>query len=130
MKVVRIILLYKQGMRETFRLIHPRAEQPLKLGGKAVSDAVMNSVWGFYSLYILSSLVLTGAMMAAGLDLESAFGAVTASINLLGPGLGEVASSFATVPDSVKWMAVFAMLLGRLEVFTLFVLFTPAFWRK
>jgi trk system potassium uptake protein TrkH len=91
---------------------------------------VLQSVWGFYSLYVLSSLVLTGLMMGAGLDLESAFGAVIASINLLGPCLGEVASTFATVPDSVKWLAVFAMLLGRLEIFTLFVLFTPAFWRK
>lgn len=129
MKVIRIILLYKQGMRETIRLIHPRSDPPLKLGGKVVDDSVMDSVWGFYSLYILSSLVLTALMMATGLDLVSAFGAVAASINLLGPGLGEVATTFATVTDTAKWLAIFAMLLGRLEVFTLVVLLTPAFWR-
>lgn len=129
MKVIRIVLLYKQGTRETFRLIHPRATQPVKLGGKPVAENVMNSVWGFYTLYVLSSLVLTGLMMAAGLDLESAFGAVMATINLIGPGLGEVASNFKGMPEMVKWLGIFAMLLGRLEVFTLMVLFTPAFWR-
>ncbi|WP_440995245.1 TrkH family potassium uptake protein [Arhodomonas sp. SL1] len=129
MKVVRIVLLYRQGTRETFRLIHPRAARPIKLGGKPVDEDVINSVWGFYTLYVLSSLILTGLMMAAGLDLESAFGAVMATINLVGPGLGAVASTFQDVPDVVKWLGVFAMLLGRLEVFTLLVLFTPAFWR-
>ncbi|WP_435100132.1 TrkH family potassium uptake protein [Arhodomonas sp. AD133] len=129
MKVVRIVLLYKQGVHESFLLIHPRAKMPVKLGNKPVPESVMNSVWGFYTLYVLSSLVLTALMMAAGLDLESAFGAVMATINLVGPGLGTVASNFADVPEFVKWLAVFAMLLGRLEVFTLLVLFTPAFWR-
>lgn len=130
MKVVRIILMFKQGLRETFRLVHPRAMTPLKVGPRAVDDRVMDSVWGFYSLYILSSLLLTGLMMWAGLDLESAFGAVIATINLLGPGLGEVATTFSTVPDTVKWLGIVAMLLGRLEVFTLFVLVTPSFWRN
>jgi trk system potassium uptake protein TrkH len=74
-------------------------------------------------------LVLTTAMMAAGLDLESAFGAVLATVNLLGPGLGDVATSFASVNVVVKWLAVFGMLVGRLEIFTLLILFLPAFWR-
>lgn len=130
MKVVRIILLYKQGIREAFHLIHPRAVQPVKLGGRVVSHAVLSSVWGFYSLYILSALALTGIVMGAGLNLESAFGVVISTLNLLGPGMGDVASNYASVPDLVKWVGIFGMLLGRLEVFTLFILLTPAFWRK
>lgn len=130
LKVVRIMLLYKQGIREAFHLIHPRAMHPVKIGGRVVEEPVLNSVWGFYSLYILSAIILTGLAMSAGLDLESAFGAVMATLNLVGPGLGEVAVTFATVPDFVKWIGIFAMLLGRLEVFTLFILMTPAFWRN
>ncbi|PWG64522.1 TrkH family potassium uptake protein [Sediminicurvatus halobius] len=130
MKVFRIMLLFKQGQRETFLLIHPRSTRSVKVGNRPVDDAVMESVWGFYSLYVLASLVLTGLMMAVGLDFVSAFGAVIATINLLGPGLGEVATTFATVPDAAKWLGIAGMLLGRLEVFTLVVLLTPAFWRS
>ena len=84
---------------------------------------------GFYVLYIITSLLLTVAMMAAGLDLESAFGAMVATINLLGPGLGEVAVNFTSVSPTIKWLSIFGMLVGRLEVFTLLILFFPAFWR-
>lgn len=129
MKVVRVMLLFKQGERQTVTLLHPRSVRFVKLGRRRVPEEVMQSVWGFFSLYMLSVVVLTIGMMAAGLDLESAFGAVVATINLLGPGLGEVAGNFATVNDAVKWMGVFAMLLGRLEVFTLLVIFTVTFWR-
>lgn len=129
-KVMRILLLAKLGMRQLFQLVHPRAIIAIKLGHKPVSEEVMFSVWGFYVLYIVTSLLLTVAMMAAGLDLESAFGAVVATINLLGPGLGEVASTFASVNDTVKWLGVFGMLVGRLEVFTLLILFLPAYWRN
>ncbi len=129
-KVVRVVLLAKMGGRQMFLLAHTNAVAPIRLGRRKVPEQVVYSIWGYYSLYILTSLVLTVAMMAAGLDLESAFGAVTASINLLGPGLGEVASNFVSVGPVVKWLAVFAMLVGRLEVFTLLILFTPAFWRN
>jgi trk system potassium uptake protein TrkH len=130
LKVVRVVLLAKMGARQMFSLAHSRAVAPIKLGTRRVPEAVVYSIWGYYSLYILTSLLLCVAMMAAGLDLESAFGAVTASINLLGPGLGEVATTFVSVSPVVKWLAVFAMLVGRLEVFTLLILFTPAFWRN
>jgi len=90
---------------------------------------VLLSVLGFYVLYVVTSLLLTVAMMAAGLDLESAFGAVFSTINLLGPGMGEVANNFSTVGPAVKWLGVFGMLVGRLEVFTLLILFLPSFWR-
>jgi trk system potassium uptake protein TrkH len=128
-KVVRVALLAKMGMRQMYVLSHNRAVALIKLGRRRVPEEVVYSVWGYYSLYILTALVLMVAMMAAGLDMLSAFGAVISSLNLLGPGLGEVAESYATVSPMVKWLAIFGMLVGRLEVFTLLILFTPAFWR-
>jgi trk system potassium uptake protein TrkH len=128
-KVLRILLLAKLGLRQLFLLAHPQAISVVKLGKRPVSESVLFSVWGFYVLYIVTALILTVAMMAAGLDLESAFGAVVATINLLGPGLGEVASNFASVSPVIKWLGVIGMLVGRLEVFTLLILFLPAYWR-
>ncbi|MGD8619190.1 MAG: potassium transporter TrkG [Gammaproteobacteria bacterium] len=128
-KVLRIMLLAKLGVRQLFQLAHPQSVSLVKLGRVPVSDEVIFSVWGFYVLYIVTSLLLTVAMMAAGLDLESAFGAVVATINLLGPGLGDVALNFATVSPVIKWLGIFGMLVGRLEVFTLLILFLPAYWR-
>ncbi len=128
-KVVRIMLLAKLGIRQLQQLAHPQAVIVVKLGKTPVSEDVLFSVWGFYVLYVVTSLLLTVAMMAAGLDLASAFGAVVATINLLGPGLGEVATNFASVDASVKWLGIFGMLVGRLEVFTLLILFLPAYWR-
>jgi trk/ktr system potassium uptake protein len=128
-KVLRILLLAKLGVRQLFQLAHPQAISLVKLGKRPVPEDVVFSIWGFYVLYIVTTLVLTLAMTAAGLDLVSAFGAVTATINLLGPGLGDVAVNFTSVSPVIKWLAVFAMLVGRLEVFTLLILFLPAYWR-
>ncbi len=128
-KVLRIMLLAKLGLRQLEQLAHPQAVYLVKLGNRPVSENVVLSVWGFYVLYIVTSLLLTVAMMAAGLDLDSAFGATVATINLLGPGLGEVANNFASVSPVVKWLGIFGMLVGRLEVFTLLILFLPAYWR-
>jgi trk system potassium uptake protein TrkH len=129
-KVLRILVLAKLGGRQLFKLVHPRAVAVLKVGRATVSREVLNSVLGYYVLYVVTSLALILANMMAGLDLESALGAVTATINLLGPGLGEVATSFASVNDTVKWLGIFGMLAGRLEVFTLLILFLPAYWRN
>ena len=128
-KVVRIQLLGKLGLRQLFLLAHPQAISHIKLGRRPISDQILFSVWGFYVLYISSTLLLTIAMMGAGLDFVSAFGAVQATINLCGPGLGKVAVTYAEVNDTVKWLGSFAMLLGRLEIFTLLILFLPAYWR-
>ena len=129
MKIVRMVLLYKQGAREIAKLVHPNALMPVKLGGKAVPDNVINAVWGFLSLYMLSYVVLLLLMLASGADPVTAFSAVTACLNNLGPGLGEVAQNYASVSDPGKMVLTFAMLLGRLELFTLLVLFTPVFWK-
>lgn len=127
-KVLRIVLLFKQGAREAANLMHPHAIRPVKIGGRVVKDRTIQSVWGFFSVYLFVFVILTLLMMAAGLDQVSAFSAVATSINNLGPGLGEVAYTFATVSDPVKLLAVIAMLLGRLEIFTLLVLLSPRFW--
>tara|TARA_Y100001001_G_scaffold38227_1_gene32332 strand:+ start:476 stop:1927 length:1452 start_codon:yes stop_codon:yes gene_type:complete len=129
-KVIRMILLYKQGRREINQLIHPSAFFPIKLGGKPVPDNVINAIWGFFALYIFSYLVLSLAMTATGADPLTAFSAVTACLNNLGPGLGAVAKNYAAIDPAGKWILSGAMLMGRLELFTLLVLLTPAFWRS
>jgi len=128
-KVVRWLLIYKQGAREVARLVHPNAEIPVKLGMTAVQPRVVDSVWGFFSVYIVVFGVMLLAMMATGLDQVTAFSAVAATLNNLGPGLGDVTSGFMSLSDTAKWISVVGMLLGRLEIFTLLVLITPTFWR-
>lgn len=130
MKVIRIVLLFKQGYRELLRLIHPNGVIPIKLGNEPVSDRVVNAVWSFFAIYVTAFFLLFLLVMMTGLDFETAFSAVGASINNLGPGLGDVTFHYADIPSSTKWILCFAMLLGRLEVFTLLVLLTPAFWKK
>ncbi|MEX2125935.1 MAG: TrkH family potassium uptake protein [Woeseia sp.] len=129
-KVVRCLLIYKQGVREIVRLVHPSAEIPVKLGRQAVPVRVIDAVWGFFSVYLIVFGVMMMAMMATGLDQVTAFSAVTLTLNNLGAGLGDVAAGFVAVNDSAKWIAITAMLLGRLEIFTLLVLVTPTFWRR
>lgn len=128
-KVIRWLLVYKQGVREIVRLVHPSAEIPVKLGNKAVQYRVVDAVWGFFSIYIIVFGIMLLLMMATGLDQVTAFSAVAATLNNLGPGLGDVSSGFMTVSDTGKWISIAGMLLGRLEIFTLLVLITPTFWR-
>lgn len=130
LKVIRFLLLIKQGMREIFRLIHPNAQIPVKIGNKPLPERVINAVWGFFALYVASFAVMLLLIMMTGLDQVTAFSAVAASMNNLGPGLGEVGAHYGDINAFAKWVLCFAMLLGRLEIFTLLVLLTPAFWRK
>ncbi|MES9928564.1 MAG: potassium transporter TrkG, partial [Candidatus Thiodiazotropha sp. 6PDIVS] len=129
-KVIRFLLLVKQGLREINRLIHPNAEIPIRVGGKTIPWRVVDAVWGFFALYVASFGVMYLALASTGLDLMTSFSAVGASINNLGPGLGDVGAHYASLNDPAKWILCFAMMLGRLEIFTLLVLLTPAFWRK
>lgn len=130
LKVIRVLLIVKQGFRELERLIHPNAVLPVKLGEERVPDRVLESVWGFFSVYTLVYMALLLALLAAGLDITTAFTAVGASLNNLGPGLGDVAVTVTSVPTAGKWLLCLGMLLGRLEVFTLLVLLSPHFWRR
>ena len=119
-----------QGVREITRLIHPNALIPVKIGKKTLPEKVINAVWGFFSLYVASFVVLMLLVQATGSDQITAFSAVAACMNNLGPGLGGVGATYEDISDTAKWILCFAMLLGRLEIFTLLVLLTPAFWRK
>ena len=130
LKVVRVLLLFKQGIRELNRLVHPKAIFSIKLGKKALPDRVVEAVWGFFSAYTLVFVIIMLALIGTGLDNITAFTATAACLNNLGPGLGEVAANYGSVSDSAKWVLMLAMVFGRLEVFTLLVLFTPAFWRS
>jgi trk system potassium uptake protein TrkH len=130
LKVIRCLLIAKQGIREIARLVHPSAEIPVKLGNAAVPVRVIDAVWGFFSIYVIVFSIMLLLMMVMGLDQVTAFSAVAATLNNLGPGLGDVAGGFMTLSDPAKWIAISGMLLGRLEIFTLLVLITPTFWRR
>jgi trk system potassium uptake protein TrkH len=130
MKVVRIMLIAKQGVRELSQLIHPNAVIPLKVSNIRVEAKIVSAVWSFFAVYMFAFVVILLLLMATGLDYTTAFSAVVASLNNLGPGLGDVASNYGDISSTAKWILSFSMLLGRLEVFTLLVLFTPGFWRS
>jgi trk system potassium uptake protein len=130
MKIIRWMLVARQGARETAKLIHPNAEIAVKLGTKAMDGRVIGAVWGFFAVYILAFVVLMLLLMATGVDQVTAFSAVATCMNNLGPGLGEVASAFTTISAEGLWICTLAMLLGRLEIFPLLVLVSPAFWRN
>lgn len=128
-KVIRVLLLWKQGLQELKRLLHPHAILKVRLGHRVVDPAIIQAVWGYFALYVTAFVLLAMMMIHAGLDPVSAFAAVATSINNLGPGLGEVAYHFADVSDAGKLVAVIAMILGRLEIFTILVMLSPEFWR-
>ncbi|MFB9886126.1 TrkH family potassium uptake protein [Balneatrix alpica] len=129
MKVIRVLIILKQGLREIHRLIHPNAVMQIKLGRNPISDRVVEAVWGFFSVYMIVFVLLLLALLATGLDQVTAWSAVGATLNNLGPGLGQVSAHFGDIPAVAKWILCVSMILGRLEVFTLLVLFTPMFWR-
>jgi trk system potassium uptake protein TrkH len=132
MKIMRVMLLIRHGYRELFRLIHPHAVITVKLGGRPVPHEVMSSIWGFFILYIAFFVLASVVMSSLGLDVISAFSSVAACIGNVGPGLGLVgpATNFLVVPALGKWILVFCMLLGRLEIYTVLVMLVPEYWRK
>lgn len=131
-KMLRAIILYRQTQREMLRLLHPTAESPVRIGETLVPNKVVFAVLAFGFVYMVSLVALTLALVAGGLDAVTAFSAVVACVNNTGPGLGAVgpATNYATLTDAQTWVCTFAMLLGRLEFFTLLVVLTPGFWRK
>lgn len=129
MKVIRVLLLYKQGLREVMRVVHPNAMIAVRIGKEVLSGRMIESIWGFFAVYLVAFTVLY-LLMATQTDLVTAFSSVAACMNNMGPGLGEVGTTYAVVSDFGKWVLCLAMVLGRLEVFTLLALFTPTFWRN
>jgi trk system potassium uptake protein TrkH len=132
MKCMRVLLLLKQGRRELSRLIHPHGVIPVRLGGTVVSGEVIESVWGFFFLFMLIFVLASVAMALLGLDLITAFVSVAATINNIGPGLGSVGpiDNYRSIPYFGKWILIFCMLVGRLELYTVIILLVPEFWRK
>ena len=132
LKTMRVILLIKHGYQEVFRIVHPHAVTTIKLGGRPVPQETLNSIWGFFTLYLLLFVSASIFMAMIGLDMVSSFSSVTACIFNVGPGLGIVGpvDNFLGIPVIGKWILIFCMLLGRLEIYTVLVLLTPEFWRK
>ncbi len=128
-KMMRFQLMHKLIRKEIIRLIHPNAVLSIKTGGQVISEKIISAVTAFSAMYILSFLITAYALRLVGLDWVTAFSAAAACLNNLGPGLAEVANNYASINDAAKWILSFAMLLGRLELFTLLVLFTTTFWR-
>jgi trk system potassium uptake protein TrkH len=129
-KDIRFLLLIKQAIREINLLVHPRAHIPIKINGQIVEENVVKGVWGFFFIYVAVYVIFMLGLMADGEDQVTAFSAVAATINNMGLGLGRVSSNFAPLSDFSKWWLSLCMIMGRLELMTVLVLLTPAFWRK
>ena len=129
-KPLRILLALRHSLREISRLLHPNGVFALRLGRKTVHYRVIDAVWGFLTLYLLVFIVMMWSLMATGLDFTSAYGSVLSSLNNGGVGLGSTSNNFSAVSIAGKIILIGGMILGRLEIFTVLVLFTPAFWRR
>jgi trk system potassium uptake protein len=131
-KMIRTLVLVRQSGREILRLLHPSAVLPLRIGGQVIRNEIAVAVLAFTFLYFMCVVAATFVLLLTGLDFISSFSGVIASINNAGPGLGVVgpASNYGVLDDVQTWILSFVMILGRLEIFTVLVLFTPAFWRK
>jgi len=129
-KLIRFIVLFKQVGIHIHRLIHPQSIRRMKLDGQPLPDFVVEAVGGFFAVYVVVFFIFMALAMMDGMDQVTAFGAVAATINNVGPGLGSVAVTFADVSPHGKIMFCFAMLFGRLEIYTFLVLLAPAFWRR
>lgn len=129
MKVIRIVIVGKQGIAQIRQLIHPRAVLPIRVDGRVVPESVIAGVWGFFAIYVAVYAATMTVLMMDGLDPVTAFGAVAACLNNLGPGLGAVSANFTDISAASKLVLVFTMLFGRLEIFTFLVLLAPSFWR-
>jgi potassium transporter len=130
LRVARILVLYLQGKRELKRVVHPNLVYPIKWGRNVLDERVIGSIWAFFSAYLLVFIICLLGVVACGVEPFNAFNAVLATLNNLGPALGEVNSNMVSIPDSAKWILIIAMVCGRLEIFTLLALFTPTFWKN
>ena len=129
---MRALIMIKQFFREMFVLVHPSAVAPLKIAGQVISNRVVYSVLAFIFVYFMTVVILTFALLATNMDFTSALTATVASINNVGPGLGQVgpATNYGSLNDKQTWICTLAMFLGRIELFTFLILCSPSFWRK
>ena len=128
-KVVRVLVMFRLGMKEIHKFIRPNAQVSIKLNSASINEKALVSVLGFFSLYAISFIFIMMLLMFAGLDQVTAYSATAATMNNLGPGLGEVAQNYGSVGETAKWILSFSMLIGRLEVLTIIAIFHRAFWR-
>ena len=129
-KVVRILVMFRLGMKEIHNFIRPNAKVSVKLNKSSINEKALVSVLGFFSLYAISFFLILMLLMFAGLDQVTAYSATAATMNNLGPGLGDVAQNYSSVGEAAKWILSFSMLIGRLEVLTIIAIFHKAFWRQ
>lgn len=129
-RVARVLVLFLQGLRELKLFIHPNLVYPIKWGKQLLDHRVIGSIWAFFSAYVLLFTICLLGVIACGVDPFNAFNAVLACLNNLGPAMGSVSSNFVEIPDNAKWILTFAMMCGRLEIFTLLALFSPTFWKS
>ena len=129
-KVVRILVMFRLGMKEINKFIRPNAQISVKLNRASLNEKSLISVLGFFCLYAISFVLILLLLMFTGLDQVTAYSATAATMNNLGPGLGSVAENYGALNDTAKWILSFSMLVGRLEVLTIIALFHKAFWRN
>ncbi|MDQ2993543.1 MAG: TrkH family potassium uptake protein [Pseudomonadota bacterium] len=129
-KVIRAMLLRKQSVREIHLLIHPKAVIPIKIGDNVLSPKVIQSIWGYLGVFILLFIVLVLLLLADGIDITTAFGSVAAAMSNSGAAIGQVSQTFANLSAFSKWILIFGMVAGRLEIFSLLVIFSRAYWRE
>jgi trk system potassium uptake protein TrkH len=129
-KVIRALLIYKQSKREMIRLLHPHALIPIKFAKQTLPEPVLESMWGFISGFIALFLVLMILLMALGNNFITSFSAIAATLANTGAGLGTISDNFSQLSQASKWLLIFSMLAGRLEIFSLLILFSPHFWQK
>jgi len=129
-KVIRILVMFRLGMKEIHKFIRPNAQVSVKLNGASINEKALVSVLGFFSLYAITFFLILMLLMFAGLDQVTAYSATAATMNNLGPGLGEVAQNYGSLGETAKWILSFSMLVGRLEVLTIIAIFHKAFWRQ
>ena len=129
-KVVRILVMFRLGMKEIHKFIRPNAQVSVKLNKSSINEKALVSVLGFFSLYAISFFIILILLMFAGLDQVTAYSATAATINNLGPGLGDVVQNYGTLSETAKWILSCSMLIGRLEVLTIIAIFHRAFWRQ
>ncbi|OGV48672.1 MAG: potassium transporter [Legionellales bacterium RIFCSPHIGHO2_12_FULL_42_9] len=129
-KVIRALLLFKQSKREIPRLLHPNAIIPIKFGKHILPEQVLQSMWAFISVFIALFLLLIIVFMALGNDFITSFSAIISCLANSGTGLGAISTNFAHISHGAKWVLIFAMIAGRLEIFSLLILFSPQFWQK
>ncbi len=132
MKQVRVLLMFKQAYRELYHLIHPHAVSVLKLDSKSVSKETLGGIWGFLFLFLLISVFAVLFMTALGVDIITSASTVVSAMSNVGPALGDAgpAENYSTIPTLGKWILIICMLVGRLEIYTVIVLFVPHFWSK